>query len=93
MFPGEYLNNGEIVPQEDIIMSPSINYAKLFSKSIQDNGKSIYFAFQCRIKPGTYTINRIASKFYTDNNFSDDEIEWVVNQNSDIVPFGFLISF
>ena len=93
MFPGEYLNNGEIVPLQDIIMSPSINYAKLFSISIPYNGKPIYFAFQCRVKPGTYINNRIPCKFYTDNNFSDDEIEWVVNQKSDIVPFGFLISF
>ena len=93
MFPGEYLNNGEIIPPQDIIMSPSINYAKLFSISIPYNGKSIYFAFQCRIMPGTYTNSRIPSKFYTDKNFSDDEIEWVVDQNSCIVPFGFLISF
>jgi hypothetical protein len=93
MFPGEYLNNGEIVPPQDMIMSPSINYAKLFSISIPYNGKSIYFAFQCRIMPGTYTNSRIPSKFYTDKNFSDDEIEWAVEQNSCIVPFGFLISF
>ena len=98
MFPGEYLNNGEILPPQDnnnptaIIMSPSIKYAKLFSKSIL-YGKPIYFAFQCRIKPGNYEINRVASKNYSDNNFSYDEIEWVVDKKSSIVPFGFLIGF
>jgi len=99
MFPGEYLNNGEILPPQDnnnptaIIMSPSINYAKLFSNSILYNNKPIYFAFQCRIKPGNYEINRVASKYYSDNNFSDDEIEWAVDKKSSIVPFGFLIGF
>ena len=99
MFPGEFLNNGDKVPPQDnnnptaIIMSPSIKYAKLFSERTLYNGKSIYFAFQCRIMPGTYTIERVPSKFYTDENFSDDEIEWVVNGGVCVIPFGFLISF
>jgi hypothetical protein len=42
---------------------------------------------------GTYTIERVPSKFYTDENFSDDEIEWVVNEGVCVIPFGFLISF
>ena len=102
IFPGELLSNGQILlPQNStnpnvIYMSPSIKYAKLFSQGISFNGKSIIVAFQCRIKPGSYTINRFPDNFngiMIDDNFSEDEIEWIVDKNSDIVPFGFLVSF
>ena len=102
MFPGEYLNNGEQLPPQNkfnpnyIYMSPSIKYAKLFSNSISYNGKLVSFAFQCRIKPGTYIVNRQPDNFNNiniDENFFEDEIEWAVDQNSFIVPFGFLIRF
>ena len=102
IFPGELLSNGELLcPQNTtnpnvIYMSPSINYAKLFSKGISYNGRSINIVFQCRIKPGSYEINRIPDNFNgikIDDNFSEEEIEWIVNKNSDIIPFGFLVSF
>ena len=102
MFPGEFLNNGEILQPQNInnpyviYMSPSIKYAKLFSVGIPYNGRSINIAFQCRIRPGSYTINSIPHNFNgikIDDNFSENEIEWIVNKNSDIVPFGFLVSF
>lgn len=102
MLPGELLSYGKILyPQNNskpnvIYMSPSIIYAKLFSQRIPYNGRSINIAFQCRIKPGSYTINKIPDNFngiMIDNNFSKDEIEWIVDKNSNIVPFGFLVSF
>ena len=99
LLPGEFLNNGNKLPPQDnnnptaIIMSPSIKYAKLFSKSISYNKNSISFAFQCRIKPENYEINRVPCKNYSDKNFSDDEIEWAAYNNLNIIPFGFLIGF
>jgi len=102
MFPGEILNNGEIFPPQNdinpkaIYLSPSIKYAKLFSNDTSYNGKPIYIAFECRIKPGSYSINRIPDNFEgdnIDNNYFEDEIEWVVYKNPYIVPIGLLISF
>ena len=92
------INNQRIIFSNSnaIYMSPSIKYAKLFSVGIPFKSKSINIAFQCRIKPGSFKINRAPDNFYdfiVDDNFSEDEIEWVIDKNSVIVPFGFLISF
>ena len=66
MFPGDTLNDGTKLAVTNgqcfagefkdtvIYVSPSINYAKLYSPNSDYKGKKIKTVFQCRVKPGTY---------------------------------------
>ena len=56
----------------------------------------IQFAFQLRIKPGSYTVGqrtvgatRIGRKL--DDHFGNDELEWYTKQNLCIVLYGLLL--
>ena len=108
MFPGDTLNDGTKLKvahnqcygnefkSSVIYISPSIKYAKEYSYGTQFNGKEVKTVFQCRIKPGIYKKRRETLAFgnkVIDENFSNDEIEWVTDDRTGVVPFGLLIGF
>ena len=74
-------------------------YAKPFYCSHpEDRNKTIkvQFAFQLRIKPGSYdigqeTVGATKNGKKLDGNFENDELEWYIKQNLSIVLYGLLL--
>ena len=107
MFPGDTLNDGTKLPSVHgqcfgkefkstvIYVSPSIKYAMQYSYGSKFKGKNVKTVFQCRIKPGTYKKRKetLELKSNIDENFSNQEIEWVTDNRTAVVPFGLLIGF
>ena len=104
MFPGDTLNDGTKLAVTHrqcfagefkdtvIYISPSINYAKMYSKNTEYRGKKIKTVFHCRIKPGSYK-KKGKTEFKTpiSPNFDNLELEWLTDDRKAVVPFGLLI--
>lgn len=104
MFPGDVLNDGTKLAVNHgqcfanefkdtvIYVSPSINYAKMYSNNTDYKGKKIKTVFQCRIKPGTYKKKgKTQYKAPISPNFDNSELEWITDDRKAVVPFGLLI--
>lgn len=105
MFPGDVLNNGKVLPvlngnffgdgSPAIYLTPSIKYASnnFYARPYSFNGRIVKVIFQCRVKPGSFTKYRetVRAREVIDNNFPNDEIEWVTHDRLAVVPYGLLI--
>ena len=68
----------------------------IFSYDGRYKGKEVKVVFQCRIKPGTYKKKPETLCFGNktiDENFSNNEVEWITDDRKAVVPFGLLIAF
>ena len=79
-----------------IYLSPSILYASqnLYAPSFKFNDKYAKIVIQCKIKPGSYKKFRETLSFRAkrcDPDFSNDELEWVTDDKSAVIPYGLLI--
>ena len=79
-----------------IYLSPSILYASqnLYAPSFVFDDKYAKIVIQCKIKPGTYKKFKETLTFKTqrcDPDFSNDELEWVTDDESAVIPYGLLI--
>ena len=108
MFPGDTLNDGTKLQIKHnncfgnefkntvIYISPTIKYAQHYSYDGRYKGKEVKVVFQCRIKPGTYKKKPETLCFGNktiDENFSNNEVEWITDDRKAVVPFGLLIAF
>ena len=108
MFPGDILNDGTKLQIKHnncfgnefkntvIYLSPTIKYAQHYSYDGRYKGKEVKIVFQCRIKPGTYKKKPETLGFgnkIIDDNFSNNEVEWITDDRKAVVPFGLLIAF
>ena len=105
MFPGDVLNNGKVLPvlngnffgdgSPAIYLTPSIKYASnnFYARPYSFNGRIVKVIIQCRVKPGSFTKYRetVRARGVIDNNFPNDEIEWVTHDRLAVVPYGLLI--
>ena len=75
-------------------------YAKSFYCDHPENSRKrlkVRFAFQLRIKPGSYgigpeTIGATRKGNILDANFRNEELEWYTKQNMSIVLYGLLLN-
>ena len=105
MFPGDTLNNGKKLPvlngnffgegSPAIYLTPSIKYASnnFYARPYSFKGKKVKVIIQCRIKPGSFKKFRetVRAKEVIDENFPNNEIEWVTHDREAVVPYGLLI--
>ena len=105
MFPGDTLNNGKKLPilngnffgdgSPAIYLTPSIKYAcnDFYARPYNFNDKIVKVVIQCRVKPGSFRKFRetVRARKVIDNNFPNDEIEWVTHDRLAVVPYGLLI--
>eukprot|EP01084_Bolivina_argentea_P269569 458179_1 len=101
----KYSKKEELFDPNQIYISPSIKYcghntyAKKYYCSHPDDSNrtlSIQFAFQLRIRPGSYTIGQetvgaAVRGIRLDDNFSNNELEWYTKENVGIVLYGLLL--
>eukprot|EP01084_Bolivina_argentea_P227172 383699_1 len=101
----KYTKENETFDPNQIYVSPSIKYSGhgAYAKSFlcshpQDRNRTVkvQFAFQLRIRPGSYSIGQetvgAASQGKTlDENFSNNELEWYTKENIGIVLHGLLV--
>ena len=107
MFPGDKLNNGKILPirngnffgngNPSIYLTPSIKYACSDFYSVPKNfsGREVKVIIQCRVKPASFKKFKetIRAKKIIDENFPNEEIEWITQDREAVVPYGLLIGF
>ena len=78
-----------------VYLSPSIKYSSddVYAKPKYFKGKTIKTVIQCRIKPGSYRKNKetLGGRSNDNENFSSNELEWVTDDKTAVVPYGFLI--
>ena len=101
----EYSKQNELFDPNQIFVSPSIKYVSqqtyagtYYCCHPQDWTKTlkVQFAFQLRIKPGSYgigqeTIGATKNGKKLDENFNNEELEWYTKQNLGIVLYGLLM--
>ena len=104
--PNEYTGNGEWFDPKQIFTSPSIKYAShdayaqpCYHPFKGKNGEQlqykIKFVFQCRQKPGSYTIGhdttRNPNDVAYDKHIPNIAIEWYTAANTSVVLTGLLM--
>ena len=64
-----------------------------YARPYSFNGRIVKVIIQCRVKPGSFTKYRetVRARGVIDNNFPNDEIEWVTHDRLAVVPYGLLI--
>eukprot|EP01084_Bolivina_argentea_P138663 244079_1 len=102
-----YTKKEELFDPNQIYLSQSIKYSgcEVYAKYSECNhptqkNKKIKakFAFQVRIRPGSYgigqeTIGASRKKQIIDENFNNNELEWYTKENVGIVVYGLLVKF
>ena len=105
MFPGDVLNNGQILEVRNgnifskntpaIYLTPSITYAccEYYARPYRFKGRRVQVVLQCRIRPGSFKKHRetIGASRTIDENFTNNSIEWVTTDREAVVPYGLLI--
>eukprot|EP01084_Bolivina_argentea_P227173 383706_1 len=101
----KYTKKEEMFDPNQIYVSPSIKYSghgayakKFYCSHPQDRKKtiSVQFAFQLRIRSGSYvigqeTVGAARNGIVLDKNFSNNELEWYTKENIGIVLYGLLL--
>jgi hypothetical protein len=105
MFPGDVLNNGKVLHtlhgncfgngSPAIYTTPSIKFAFRYARPCSFNERKVRVIIQCRVKPGSFKKcgKTGREEKAIDDNFPNDEIEWVTDDRLAVVPYGLLIGF
>eukprot|EP01084_Bolivina_argentea_P138660 244075_1 len=102
-----YTKKEEVFDPNQIFLSQSIKYSggEVYAKFSEcnhpkqkDKKIKVKFAFQVRIRPGSYqvgqeTIGATKKKQIIDENFDNNELEWYTKENVGIVVYGLLMKF